>query len=178
MSYKGRLEKLIKSSNGTSLIEFLLYLALLSIILLVAVDLMLKTGEFGARAGSQTNIQRDAARILSRFAFDIRRASAITLPASLGQTSTSLELTVEGETHTYQLSGNNLDYQREVFLPTPSTQSANLNSNLTKINSISFQRLGGGSGKPTVKIIFEIEDQKGSKGGPILKTFETVLVLR
>jgi hypothetical protein len=164
-----------KFQKGTSLIELLLYFALLSIILIIAVDLMIRTGEFSMEAGSQNVLQEDARFIGSRLSYDIHQAGAVTTPAALGQTTTTLILTVGTETHTYSLNGNNLEYQKIVG---PNTQTANLNSNLTKINSLSFQRLGSTNGKHTIKITFEIEDLKGKKGGPLKKTFETVVGLR
>jgi len=164
-----------KFQKGVSLIELLLYFALLSIILIIATDLMIRSGEFSMEASAQNVIQEDARFITSRLAYDIHQVSAITNPANLGQTTATLTLTVGAETHTYILVGNNLEYRKTVG---SNTQTANLNSNLTKINSISFQRLGSTSGKPTVKIIFEIQDLKGTKGKPVKKIFETVVGTR
>lgn len=167
--------KLIVTQKGTGLIELLLYFALLSIILLIAVDLMIRTGEFSMEASGQNVLQEDARFINARLAYDIHQANSMTTPANLGQTSSTLTIVVGTETHTYTLVGNNLEYQKLVG---PNTQTANLNSNLTKINSLSFQRLGNTNGKHTIKITFEIEDLKGKKGGPLKKTFETVVGLR
>ena len=169
------LKQLKSKQKGTSLIELLLYFALLSIILIIAVDLMIRTGEFGMEASGQNVLQEDARFIGNRFGHDIHQAGAITTPANLGQTTSVLTITVGSETHTYSLNNNNLEYQEIVG---PNTQTANLNSNLTRINSISFQRLGNTNGKHTIKITFEIEDLKAKKGGPLKKTFETVVGLR
>jgi len=170
------MKKFLKiSQKGTSLIELLLYFALLTIILIIATDLMIHSGEFSMEASAQNVTQEDARFITNRLAYDIHQASAITSPASLGQTSFTLILTVGTETHTYTLTSNNLEYRKTVG---SNTQTANLNSNLTKINSLIFQRLGSTSGKPTVKITFEIEDLKGTKGKPVKKTFETVVGVR
>jgi len=166
-----------KFHKGASLIELLIYIGLLSIILLVAIDLMIRSGEFSLEASSKNNLQGDTLFIEGRLSYDIHQADTITTPADLGDTSSTLVLTVGSETHTYSLNGTNLEYQRETG-PPPTTQTANLNSNLTRINSISFQRLGNTGGKHTIKIVFEIEDIKGRKGGAVKKTFETVVGLR
>jgi len=167
--------KLKKPEEGTSLIELLLYFALLTIILIIAVDLMIRTSEFSLEASGQNVLQEDARYTTNRLAYDIHQANSITTPASLGQTTSTLTISVGTETHTYTLAGNNLEYQKIVG---PNTQTANLNSNLTKLNSLSFQRLGTSGGKPLIKITFEIEDVKGKKGGPTKKTFESVVGLR
>ena len=168
-----RLKKI--TQKGTSLIELLLYFALLTVILLIAVDLMIRTGEFSMEASNQNVLQEDARFIGNRLTYDIHQAGAVTTPASLGQTTQTLTFTVGTETHTYSLNGGSLEYQEIVG---PNTQTANINSNLTKINSLSFQRLGNTNGKHTIKITFEVEDLKGKKGGPLKKTFETVVGLR
>jgi hypothetical protein len=164
-----------KGQEGTSLIELLLYFSLLTIILIIAVDLMIRTSEFSLEAAGQNVLQEDARFIGNRLAYDIHQASSIVTPATLGQTTSTLTISVGAETHTYTLAGNNLQYQKTVGT---NTQTANLNSNLTKINSLSFQRLGNTNGKHTIKITFEIEDLKGKKGGPTKKTFESVVGLR
>jgi hypothetical protein len=168
-------EKLKGGQKGTSLIELLLYLALLTIILSIAIDLMVKSGEFSLEANSQNVLQEDTRFIGNRLEYDIHQATAVTTPANLGEAGSTLTVTVGAETHIYTLLGNNFQYQKIVG---SNTQTANLNSNLTKINSISFQRLGNPGGKPTIKIVFEIEDVKGTKGGPVKKTFETMVGLR
>ena len=167
--------KLLKGQKGTSLIELLLYFALLTIILSIATDLIIKSGEFSLEAKSQNVLQEDARFIGNRLAYDIHQATAVTTPANLGEASSTLTIMVGVETHIYTLLVNNFQYQE---VAGSNTQTANLNSNLTKINSVSFQRLGNPGGKPTIKIIFEIKDVKGTKGGPIKKTFETVVGLR
>ena len=136
---------------------------------------MIRTGEFSLEASAQNALQEDARFIGNRFSYDIHQATSSASPANLGQTTSNLTISVGTETHTYSLNGNNLEYQKIVG---PNTLTANLNSNLTKINSVSFQRLGSTNGKHTIKITFEIEDLKGKKGGPLKKTFETVVGLR
>lgn len=167
-----------KFHKGASLIELLIYIGLLSIILLVAIDLMIRSGEFSLEASSKNNLQGDTLFIEDRLSYDIHQADDITSPATLGEVSQTLTLEVGTETHTYGPVGTDLVYTRETSPPGSTTETASINSNLTKINSISFQRIGSTDGKHTIKIVFEIEVLKGSKGGAVKKTFETVVGLR
>ena len=167
-----------KHQEGVSLIELLLYFALLSIVLLIAIDLMIRSGEFSLESSAKNNIQADGSFMTHRLSYDIHRSTAISTPAALGDAGSTLVLTIGGETHTYTLLGQSLQYTKQTPPPGASTQTGNLNSDLTKINSITFQRLGNVGGKPTIKITFEIEDIQGEKGKLVKNTFETAVGIR
>ncbi len=169
------LKNIIGSKKGTSLIELILYLGLLSIVLIIATDIMFRTSEFSLQSAAGNDLQDDARFIVSRFSYDIRRSNSISLPASLGDSSVTLILSIGSETHTYTLNSFNLEYQETVG---PNTQTGNLNSNRTKVNSLSFERLGSVDGNPTMKVMFELEGTTAKKGGPDQKTFETVVSQR
>lgn len=170
--------KIAESQKGSTLIELLLYFSLLTVVLILAIDLLIQIGEFSLKSKGVDLVQKDSRFIMDRLAFDLHRASAVNVPANLGDSSNSLTVTVAGETHTYRLLNGNLEYERVKPPPQPENQLANLNTNLTRINSLSFQRVGSSTGKPTIKINFQMEDVKGSKGGPNIKTFETIVGLR
>lgn len=165
------------SQKGATLIELLLYFSLLGILLTVVTDLMLRTSEFSLEAAAKNDLQEDARFIISKFGYDIRRADSVSLPANLGDSSSTLEFTLGTENHSYNLIGTDLEYAKETS-PPPRTQTANLNSNLTRVNSLTFQRLGNVNGNHLVKINFELEVVKRQKGGPSTKTFETVVGIR
>lgn len=169
--------KLGRSQKGTSLIELILYFALLGIILIIATDIMLQTSEFSLKSGAKNVVQEDARFIKDRLTYDISRADSISTPANLGDSSSTLVLIIGTEIHTYTLSIPNLEYQKETGPPAITT-IANINSNQTKVNTLNFQRLGNAAGKPTVKITFGIEAVRSAKGEPKTKTFETVVGAR
>ena len=166
---------LIKFQRGTSLIELLIYFGLLATVLIIATDLIIRTGEFSLEANTRNALQQDARFIINRLTYDIHQADLINTPAGLGDSSpTTLVFTVGPETHTYSLVGTDLEYQRQTG-PPPLTQTANVNSNQTRVNSILFQRLGNTNGQPTIKITFQLETSKSQKGGPKVKTFEALV---
>lgn len=169
--------KVSRSQKGTSLIELIVYFALLSTVLVIAVDIMFRTSEFSLESAAQSGLQEDARFIISRLSYDIHRAENITTPANIGTSTSTLVLTNGSDTYTYSLVGSDLELQSETG-PLPTIQNANINSNQTKVNSISFQRLGNSSGKHTFKITFNLEGATSQKGGPEQKTFETVVGLR
>ena len=166
-----------KSQKGTSFIELILYFSLLGIVLVIATDIILRTGEFSLESSARNDLQDDGRFIISRLSYDIHKANSITTPVNLGDTSSTLVSTVGPETHTYSLVDTNIDYQEETG-PPPNIQNANINSNRTKVNSLTFKRLGNSGGKHTIKVTFELEGTQPQKGGPEQKTFETVVSLR
>lgn len=155
--------------------ELILYFSLLGIVLIIATDIMLRTSEFSLESAAGNDLQDDAKFITSRFSYDIRRADSISLPASLGDSLGTLTLAVGSETHTYTLNGSDLEYQETIG---PNSQTGNLNSNRTTVNSLTFERLGNTNGNPTIKITFELEGTTAKKGGAEQKTFETVVSQR
>lgn len=156
--------------KGTTLIELLLYLALFSIILVVVVDLLFTSGQLKMESESQNSLQQDANLISKRLNYEVHSATSSATPSS-----SSLVLNVASETHTFSLSSGNLVFQKIVG---PSTINANLNSNLTTINSISFTNLGNALGKSIIKTVFTISSTKSTKQGANTKTFEIFSGLR
>src|SRR3990167_6958851 len=112
--------------KGTSLIELLIYFGLLATVLIIATDLIIRTGEFSLEANTRNALQQDARFIIGRLTYDIHQADLINTPAGLGDSGSSLDITVGPETHTYSLVGLNLEYQRQTG-PPPLTQTANVN---------------------------------------------------
>ena len=163
------------NQKGTSLIEVILYIALFSIIIIVIVDLLITSGSLKTESESQSGIQTDAALITSRLNYEIRNADTITIPTAIGQTTANLSLTTSSEIHTFSLSGNNLIYQKTVGLV---TTSANLNTNLTNVSSLSFQALGSVGGKISIKINFTLTEGKATQQGNQTKNYEIIATSR
>ncbi len=163
----------IKKLSGFTIIELLLYLGLLSLVLLVVVDLLLNLGEFDLKSKAQSNVQREASFITTRLNFDIHRASSINLPLASGNSGNSLSLQIGSETLIYSLNGTDLEISE-----VQSGRTAKLNSNLTKITSLNFLRLGSSLSKPSLKFNFEIGNLNPTKQGEVTKIYEATVGTR
>ncbi|MDO8260598.1 MAG: hypothetical protein Q7T50_03835, partial [Candidatus Magasanikbacteria bacterium] len=117
----------------------------------------------------------DAAFIITRLSYEVRNATAITTPSTIGQTTSSLNLTSGSETHTFSLSGNDLIYQKTVGA---SVTSNNLNTSLTNVSNLTFQALGFSGGKLSVKIHFVLTEVKATQQGNKSKTYEIITTTR
>ena len=94
----------MKNIRGFTLLELLIYISLVSIISVVLgkVFLVINTGR--ANISSKTAVDSNLRFATEKIVQDLRSASAITLPSSAGATSTSLVVTVSGETITYDVT--------------------------------------------------------------------------
>ena len=100
--------KFFKFKKGFTLVEILLYMALLSIFLLTLVDILVSVLDVQLESQATSAVDIDSRFISSRLNYDILRASAIVTPASLGDVSDNLVMTIGGAGYTYSLSGGNL----------------------------------------------------------------------
>lgn len=150
--------------RGSTLVELLVYMAILTTIMLVVTDFLLQTIEARLEIQAKSSIEQDQRFILSRLTYDIKRADSITAPAS--GTTDNLVLVIGGETYTFQLSTVN-------FQLTNNSGTHNLNSTDIEVSNLNFQRL-----ENTVKIEMTLVPEKGRLGGETPRTITTTVGLR
>ena len=128
----------MEKKQGFTIIELLLYIGLSTTLIALMSQIFLATLGVRIESQSTTNVQQDARFILSRIAYDARRASSITTPSS-GQTGSLLTFVINDqgvdETYTYSVQGNDLVLSVGADVDV-------LNSNGVAIESLAFQRIG------------------------------------
>ena len=115
------------------------------------------------QTGSYAAVTADGRFVLSRLDYDIRRATAITTPAALGDTGSSLTLTVGGSTYTYSIDSGRLK------LDIDGTGDF-ITGDKTVISSLNFQKLGNSGGKASVRYSFTVTGQADNK--PDVQTYQ------
>ena len=166
----GQLE-LRNSSKGFTLIEIIIYMALLSIFLLTLTDIFVSILDVQLESDATSAVEQDGRFILSRMAFDIPRATDISTPPQIGQTRSNLKMTIGVETYEYAESGGNLQLINDLG-------TNNLNSSESTISSPSFQRIANTAvpgTKDTIKIQFTITSKTVRTGGPETRIFQTTV---
>lgn len=103
--------------------------------------------------------------------YDIQRAENITMPASLGAQSSTLSLTIDGETYQYAVVNGDLQLSAD-------SQTDVLNGSLTQISAITFQRFGNIGGKHAIRVNFTIDSRNETAAGEESKQIETMIGLR
>jgi Tfp pilus assembly protein PilW len=148
-----------KNRKGTTLVELLIYMALLAILLVTLTDMLVAILNIKVESEATSNVEQDGRYVIERLVYDIRKADAINSP-SLGGTSSSLSITVDGGTYSYAVSGD--------YLQLANTYGTNnLNGNTSVISNTSFKRLGN-----SVKLQFDVSSFNDQK------TFSTTVSLR
>jgi len=146
-----------KKQKGFTLVELLIYMALMSIFILVLLDVFTTTLNTKLASESTSGISQDSRYILSKLSYEINNADIITSPP-LGSTSASLQLTASGSASTYGISSGNL-------VKTTGGVSMSLNGTDTMLDAISFKNLGNAGGKPTIQVIYTVRSKIIVQGG-------------
>lgn len=137
----------MKNYKGFTIIELIVYIGLSSILIALMSEIFLATLGVRIESQSTTNVQQDARYILSRITYDVRRASAISVPL-VDQTGSTLTLVINeqgvDQTHTYSVQGTDL-------VLTVGSDTDSVNSTGTTIGSLAFERIG-----ETVEIVMTL----------------------
>ncbi|OGD04955.1 hypothetical protein A2379_04220 [Candidatus Amesbacteria bacterium RIFOXYB1_FULL_47_13] len=128
-----------------TMVELLIYLALMSIFLVIFGQIFFSVLDTQLKSRAVSAVQQDELYLLSRFGHDIRRATAVTSPASAGEISSSLAITVNSVNHTYGASSGSLT------LTVDGVTSA-LTSSGTQLTGFSVTRLGDLNSKPSIRL--------------------------
>lgn len=141
--------RISSSQLGMTLIELIIYMGLLSIFLVVLTSVFSSIINVQLESKSVSSVEEDGRYLLNRLTYDLRRASSITTPASIGGSGSTLALVIDGSTYTYSQNGTNLQ------LVSPAGTDI-INSIDTQISNLNFRRIGNVSGKNTIVVSFTI----------------------
>lgn len=134
-------------------------MGLLGIFLFVLTDILVQTLDVRTESTAATYVASDGEYLRYRLQYDIRRATAITDPASAGSSGSQLQLTIGGSTATYSISNGNL-------LSTQGGSAIQLNTSSTAVQNFSVLRIGNGTGKDTIRINYTVESRAQLQGQP------------
>lgn len=166
-------KNILSTRGGFTLVEIILYMALLGIFLITLTDIFKSIIDIQLENQSTSSVEQDGRYILARLAYDINRASSITTPSAAGESGSTLSFSKGSSVYFYFISANNLRLQ--TFFP---LTSANLNSSETKVSNLSFQRIGNAGGKDTLRIQFTLESTTERTAGSETRNFTTTIGIR
>ena len=161
-----------KNNKGFTLVEFILYIGIFSIFLLITLEMF--SSIFGIQLESEatSTVSSDGKFIIQRFTHDVNNASSISVPALYGTSSASLTLVVNGQNYNYSLDSGNLILENE-----STGTSDQLNSTESSVSELSFIKLDGG-GQDTVQISFTLTSVVKRTGGEEVREFQTSAGIR
>ncbi len=146
-----------QTAKGVTVVELLIYLALLAIFLTVLLDVFITTLNFKLASESVSALNQDTRYILAKLSYEIYNADTVGIPANFGDTASLLEITKGGMLYTYTVNSGDL-------ILTSGGVSAKLNGNDTQVQSISFKRLGSSGGCPTIQVNLNMQSRIITKG--------------
>ncbi len=130
-------------SKGTTFVEVLLYIALLSIVIIFITDIILQTLSFMIESRNITYLDSDARFISSKLRNDIRRAESVSTPATVGETAQELGFVFDTENYSYSLADG-------VLQITDPNGTYRINSNQTYVSSFSVKNASYELGSTTL----------------------------
>jgi Tfp pilus assembly protein PilW len=160
------------SKKGFTIIELVMYLALLSIFLGVMTDIFFNSLNLQSETNATSNVQDDAQYIIARLTYDIHRASSISSP-SFGSppvnSSSAATLIINGSNYTIASTGGTLKVNN----------TYRLNGYGTTISNVSFTRLGGSSAQKNALLInFTLTSVTKQNRGQEVRNYETTVATR
>lgn len=134
--------------KGFTLIELIIYFAIISVVSLISVDILYSIADSRGRIESRSEVNQNLRFAVERLINDIRSATAITVPSGTNVSGNVLTITVPGEgSVSYSVSSGVL--QRN---------SVNLTSNSVTIDESGsiFTRIDNGSNNKTIQVNLRI----------------------
>ena len=162
----------LDKNKGFTLVEFLIYIGIFSIFLLITLEMFSSIFDIQLESESTSSVSVDGKFILQRFTYDVNRATNISDPNLYGTSSASLTILVDGQNLIYRMDSGNLILENET---TGSTDQ--LNSSESSISDLTFVKLDGG-GKDTVQVTFTLTSKIKKTGGEEVEVFQTSAGLR
>lgn len=155
---------------GVTLVELLIYMALVSMFMIILVELFTSILKLELTTQSTSALASDTRFIVARMGYDIENAENISIPLTLGQTTSTLIFqNSDGATYTYTRDANN-----NLLL-----NGIPLNSSDTSISDITFQKIGYDNNEPsTVQVKFTITSNIIETTGPRSQIIQTTYGLR
>jgi hypothetical protein len=157
--------------NGFTIVELLVYSGVLVVFLYLMTSLFSSILDMQLETQATSAAARDGRFIVSRLSYDIWRATTITIPASLGSVSDTLRLTIDGNTYTYAVQGENLTL-------TEGGTTSIMNGYDTKVSGLSFRRYGVTDKKHSIRFAFTLTSRTVRTSGPEIRNFQSTVAMR
>lgn len=160
-----------RDQSGVTLVEVLITMGLLSIFLVVVATLFTTSVDVQLRSRGYAAVTNDGRFVLARLNYDIARASAVTTPASLGGSGSSLALTINGNTYTYAIANGRLQL-------TDTLGTDYLTGSDDTVSGLTFTKVGNTGGLEAVQYSFTLTSNGSDSGTTDTQTFSSTVERR
>lgn len=161
----------IKYKKGFSLIELLIYSAILVVVLFFTSEYLYSLGQARLNNTARVEVTQAAQLIINKLKVDIPLASAINVPSG-SDPSSNLGFSIAGDSIDYSVSGSAL-YR------TLNGVGDKLTSNQVSISNLEFRKIANPGGINTVQIKFTLTSLAQLSGGRnVQESFQTTISQR
>jgi len=126
------------SRNGFSLLELIIYIAILSVVMLVIVGIFLSISTGRGKSESQSEVDSNLRFAVDKITGDLMTATSITTPASAGSASTTLTMATASGTVSYCVVSGTLYRQ---LAGTCSATSSAITAGTVSVATSTFTRI-------------------------------------
>ena len=158
-------------NNGFTLIELIIYMGIFSMVLLIMVQLFGSVMDVLTESQAKSSVTQDEEFINLRLDYDLKRASSVVSPSNLGDSSQSLQISVNGETYVYSLSNGKLVLSNNSGV-------YSLNGFDTTVTNLNFKKVGFANGKNSIVVTYTLTSNTLYRGRAETKNFRTISSLR
>lgn len=163
--------KVVSSQRGFTLIELIISMGILMILISILTTLFGQIIDVQLESKAISSVDQNGRYVMARLTHDMQSAQSIILPATPGQVTDSLQLSVNSINYTYSLISNNL-------ILTNDNGTDVLNTDTVGISALTFKRIGSGDSNDTVQVSFTVSTKTQQAHGIESKQFQTTLGLQ
>ncbi|MCB9812975.1 MAG: prepilin-type N-terminal cleavage/methylation domain-containing protein [Pseudomonadales bacterium] len=165
------IRKSFSLQKGFTLVELLIYMGLSMILLAIISGIFISVLSVRNESIKSSSLEREGRYILARLSHDVYSAQDIIEPATLGESSTTLQLLVNSDLFTYSINDDKLYLTNTSGTHLLSGESVN-------VMSFNVTRLGNEGGKNAVEIELTTQSQNVSEGKIENRNYQFILALR
>lgn len=164
----------IKNNRGFSLLELIIYMAILIGFLMAITNIFFVITASYAKEEARAEVQQNIRFAAEQIASEINSATAISEPVSAGDSGNVLTVTVEGSPTQFDVSGGVLRKTRGAVVENITSDKV-----IVDMSSDIFTRIENTNAKPTIQVILTMSyNDDGRENYKFSKTIQTAVFLR
>lgn len=163
------------TQNGFTLTELLLYMGLFIILITILSQVFVSILDVQLESKSTSSVDLDGRYIIAKLLYDMRNMQTdlpvndnIISPSAPGQTSPTLNFSVNSINYIYSVNNGNLQ-----LINNKGTN--NLNGSNTSVSALQFTRIGNGTNTDTIRVNFTLTSRISRNSGPETRNFQTTI---
>lgn len=165
----------ISKQAGFTITELMLYMGLLIVLITILSQVFASILSVQLESKSTSSVELDSKFIIQKLIYDMNKMhtdppvnDSIITPLAPGQTTDTLNFTVNSINYIYSLNSGNLQLTND-------KGTNNLNSIDTTVSALQFTRIGAGTSMDTIRVNFTLTSKIKKNNGPETRNYQTTI---